>query len=92
MLYEDDMIRMLSVTVAPGETEPSSSLAVNLHHRSAGMRASDGEGKEIVLPLPATFEMPLILKLPAQPAHADRNVDTSPIHGTRIELKQGFPK
>jgi hypothetical protein len=95
VLYEDDVIRVLSVTVAPGEMEP-------VHHhrwpsvfvidRLVKLRDFDGEGTEIALPFPATFDMPLILKLPPQPAHAVQNVDTSPVHGTRIEFKLGFPK
>ncbi|MER8692098.1 hypothetical protein NKI77_07965 [Mesorhizobium opportunistum] len=95
VLYEDDVIRVLSVTVAPGESEP-------VHHhrwpsvfvidRLAKLRDFDGEGNEIALPFPATFDMPLILKLPPQPAHAVRNEDVVAVHGTRIEFKQGFPK
>ena len=94
VLYEDDMIRVVSVSVAPGETEP-------VHHhrwpsvfvidRLVKLRDFDGEGREIPLPIPDHFELPLVVRLPPQPAHKVRNEDVSAFHGTRIEFKQGFP-
>ncbi len=94
LLYEDDAIRVLSVSVAPGEKEP-------VHHhrwpsvfvidRLVKLRDFDGEGREIPLPIPERFELPLTLKLPPQPLHSVRNEDRLAFHGTRIEFKRGFP-
>jgi predicted metal-dependent enzyme (double-stranded beta helix superfamily) len=94
LLYEDDAIRVLSVSVAPGEKEP-------VHHhrwpsvfvidRLVKLRDFDGEGREIPLPIPDQFEPPLTVKLPPQPLHSVRNEDTLAFHGTRIEFKRGFP-
>jgi predicted metal-dependent enzyme (double-stranded beta helix superfamily) len=93
LLYEDDAIRVLSVSVAPGEKEP-------VHHhrwpsvfvidRLVKLRDFDGEGREIPLPIPDQFEPPLTVKLPPQPLHSVRNEDTLAFHGTRIEFKRGF--
>ena len=93
LLYEDDFIRVLSVSIRPGETEP-------VHHhrwqsvfvidRLVKLRDFDGEGREIPLPIPDKFELPLTVKLPPQPAHSVRNEDTVAFHGTRIEFKRGF--
>jgi predicted metal-dependent enzyme (double-stranded beta helix superfamily) len=94
LLYEDDDIRVLSVSVAPGEKEP-------VHHhrwpsvfvidRLPKLRDFDGEGREIPLPIPDKFELPLTVRLPPQPLHSVRNEDTVPFHGTRVEFKHGFP-
>lgn len=94
LLYEDESIRVLSVSIAPGQTEPRH------HHRwpsvfvidSLGnkMRDFDGDGREIPLPLPDKFELPLTVNMPPQPVHYVRNEDTVGFHGTRIEFKRGF--
>ncbi len=94
VLWEDGRIRVLSVSVAPGETEP-------VHHhrwpsifvidRLVNLRDRDGAGRDIPLPLPATFEPPLTLRLPPQRLHYVQNLDTQPFHGIRIEFKCGWP-
>jgi predicted metal-dependent enzyme (double-stranded beta helix superfamily) len=91
LLYEDESIRVLSVSIAPGQTEPPH------HHRwpsvfvidSFGkkMRDFDSDGREIPLPLPEKFELPLTVNMPPQPVHYVRNEDTVGFHGTRIEFK-----
>jgi predicted metal-dependent enzyme (double-stranded beta helix superfamily) len=93
VIYEDDLIRVLSVTVAPGETEP-------VHHhrwpsvfvldRLAKLRNFDGAGREIPVPIPENSEYPVVLKLPPKPSHAIRNEDVTTCHGIRIEFKNGF--
>jgi len=95
VLYEDDHIRVLSVALQPGVAEP-------LHHhrfpsifvidRIVPLRDFDAEGREVQLPIPAQFDLPLVLQMPPQPPHSVLNVGTSAFHGTRIEFKQGFPK
>jgi quercetin dioxygenase-like cupin family protein len=95
VLYEDEHVRILSVTLQPGIAEP-------LHHhrfpsifvidRLVPLRDFDAEGREVPLPIPAQFGMPLILQMPPQPPHSVLNVGESPFHGTRIEFKKGFPQ
>lgn len=95
VLYEDDTIRVLSVTLRPGEPEP-------LHHhrfpsifvidRLVPLRDFDAEGREQQLPIPPQFDLPLVLQMPPQPLHSVLNEGTSLFHGTRIEFKRGFPR
>lgn len=95
VLYEDDCIRVLSVTLQPGIAEP-------LHHhrfpsifvidRLVPLRDFDAEGREVQLPIPPQFDLPLVLQMPPQPSHSVLNVGEAAFHGTRIEFKQGFPR
>lgn len=95
VLYEDDVIRVLAVSVAPGETEhphhhrwPS----VMVFDRTAKIRDFNGAtGEEKVIPPREDQPMPLTIRFPPQPLHYVQNCDTRPIHATRIEFKQGFP-
>ena len=93
VLYEDELIRVVSVSIAPGETEPAHHHrwpSVFVIDRLVRLRDFDGDGREIPLPIPDAFELPLTVKLPPQPLHYVRNEDSQPFHGTRIEFKQGF--
>lgn len=95
VIFENDDIRVLAVTVSPGEMEAA-------HHHPwpsvivvdslARFTDHDMTGKEIKLPLPEKIEMPLVLKLPPQAAHKVKNVDTKPLHLIRVEFKKGFSK
>lgn len=95
VLYEDDVVRVLSVTLQPGIAEP-------LHHhrfpsvfvidRIVPLRDFDAEGREVQLPVPAQFDLPLVLQMPPQPPHSVLNEGTTAFHGTRIEFKRGFPR
>ena len=94
VIFENDEIRVLSVTVKPGEMEKVH------HHRWSSVMVIDSlikladfdkDGKEQKLPLPDKIELPLVLKLPPQSAHAVKNLDTRTFHATRIEFKKGFP-
>jgi predicted metal-dependent enzyme (double-stranded beta helix superfamily) len=95
VLYEDDVIRVISVSVAPGEIEkphhhcrPS----VFVIDRMVQVRDFNGvTGEEIPVPVPKDAVFPITLKFPPQPLHYVQNVDTRPFHATRIEFKQGFP-
>jgi hypothetical protein len=94
VLYEDDVIRVLSVSLPPGMREP-------VHHhrwpsvfvidRLVPLRDFDGDGNEIAFPIPEGLEFPVTVKLPPQPPHSVLNEGTGFFHGTRIEFKQGFP-
>ncbi len=94
VLYEDESIRVVSVTIQPGETEKPH------HHRWPSVfvidsmvkaRDFDGEGNEIPLPFPEDWDPPLTVRMMPQPVHYVRNEDGVPFHGTRIEFKRGFP-
>ena len=94
VLYEDDTIRVLSVTIPPGGIEKPH------HHRWPSVfvidrmvkqaRDFDANGNQIPLPVPTEFEPPLIAKMPPQPVHYVANDDTRSFHGTRIEFKHGY--
>ena len=95
VLYEDEHIRVLSVTLRPGTPEP-------LHHhrypsifvidRLVPLRDFDAAGNEVALPIPKTFDLPLVLQMPPQDLHSVLNVGDGLFHGTRVEFKTGFPK
>jgi predicted metal-dependent enzyme (double-stranded beta helix superfamily) len=95
ILYEDDTIRVVSVSVAPGAIEKPH------HHRFPSVFVIDrmvklrdfngATGEEIPLPIPKDVEFPIVVKFLPQPLHYVENVDTVPFHATRIEFKRGFP-
>jgi len=95
VLYGDDFIRVVSVSVAPGATEKPH------HHRwhsvfviDRMVKLRDFNGvthEEIPLPLPKDLVFPITVRFLPQPLHYVQNVDTKPFHATRIEFKQGFP-
>jgi predicted metal-dependent enzyme (double-stranded beta helix superfamily) len=94
VLYEDDNIRVLLVSIAPGVIEKPH------HHRWPSVfvidrmvkkaRDFDGDGNQIPLPVPTEFEPPLIARMPPQPIHYVANDDSHAFHGTRIEFKRGY--
>jgi hypothetical protein len=95
VLYEDDVIRVLAVSVAAGETE------LPHHHRWPSVMVFDrlrkvrdfngATGEEIPLPPREGLKLPLVLRFPPQPLHYVQNCDTEALHATRIEFKRGFP-
>jgi hypothetical protein len=95
VLYEDDVIRVISVTILPGAIEKPH------HHQRPSVFVIDRMVKlhdfngatheEIPLPLPKNVEFPITVKFPPQPLHYVKNTDTKPFHATRIEFKKGFP-
>jgi predicted metal-dependent enzyme (double-stranded beta helix superfamily) len=95
VLYEDEAIRVLSVSIGPGEIEKPH------HHRLPAVFVIDrlvkvrdfsgATGEEIPLPIPKDVEFPITVKFLPQPLHYVENLDTKPFHATRIEFKQGFP-
>jgi hypothetical protein len=95
VLYEDDRIRVLSVSIAAGTIEKPH------HHRWPSVFVIDRMVKlrdfngatheEIPLPVPKDVEFPITLKFPPQPLHYVENLDTEPFHATRVEFKNGFP-
>jgi hypothetical protein len=96
VLYEDDLIRVISVSIAPGTTEKPhhhSRPSVFVIDRMVGkLRDFNGAThEEIPLPVPKDATFPIILKFPPQPLHYVENFDTTPFHATRVEFKRGFP-
>ena len=95
VIYEDDVIRVVSVSLPAGTREkphhhrwPS----VFIIDRFVRVRDYDGvTGEEIPLPLPDELDYPVTVKLPPQWMHFVENVDDKPLHATRIEFKHGFP-
>ncbi|MBD9650076.1 hypothetical protein IB267_17110 [Ensifer sp. ENS09] len=98
VLHEDEFIRVLSVTLAPGETG-------KVHHhrfpsviimdRAAQTSDFDGLTGEEIHPSGSGHsadELPFIVVMPPQPLHYVRNRDDKVAHGIRIEFKQGLPK
>ncbi len=95
VLYEDDTIRVISVTIPPGKIEKPH------HHRQPSVFVIDrmvklrdfngATGEEIPLPLPKDVEYPITVKFLPQPLHYVENVDTKTFHATRVEFKKGFP-
>jgi len=95
VLYEDELIRVISVRVAPGATEKPHHHrfpAVFVIDRMVKLRDFNGVTKqEISLPIPKDAVVPITLRFAPQPLHYVENLDTKPFHATRIEFKRGFP-
>jgi hypothetical protein len=95
VLYEDDAIRIISVSIAAGAVEKPHHHrlpAVFVVDRLVKLRDFNGAtGDEIPLPIPKDAEFPITLKFLPQPLHYVENVDTTSFHATRIEFKRGFP-
>lgn len=97
VIFEDEAIRILSVTVRPGEREPLH------HHRWPSVlvidsfpRLVDHDAAGNVIPrkhvLPSKIELPFVVRLKPQAAHAIENHGTKPFHAIRVEYKRGYPE
>ena len=95
VLYEDEVIRVISVSIAPGAIEKPHHHclpAVFVVDRLVSVRDFNGAtGEEIPLPIPKDAPLPITAKFLPQPLHYVENLDTRPFHATRIEFKHGFP-
>jgi hypothetical protein len=95
VLYEDDAIRVISVTVAPGAVEKPHHHrlpAIFVIDRLVKLRDFNGVTREqIPLPIPKDAPLPITARFLPQPLHYVENFDTRPFHATRIEFKRGFP-
>ena len=92
VLYEDDKIRILEVTVEPGEKE-------NMHyHRWPSVLIVDSpekkkeytsDGKVTFTDRPsADTPLPIVVRMGPTPPHAIENLDTNALHLYRIEMKK----
>ena len=97
VIFEDSEIRVLSVTVAPGEVEiphhhqwPS----IIVYDRPVKSENRDGKGHLLAPKLPESDKvaLPRVIRVPPEALHSVYNLDTKPLHLTRIEFKHGFPK
>jgi hypothetical protein len=97
VIYEDKEIRVLSVTVEPGEVE------VAHHHQWPSVivfvsippyENRDAQGN--VLPRKVApgekQEQPVVVRVPPEAAHAVTNTGGTELRLIRIEYKNGFPK
>jgi hypothetical protein len=95
VLYEDEAIRVISVSIAPGAIEKPHHHclpAVFVVDRLVSVRDFNGAtGEEIPLPIPKDAPLPITAKFLPQPLHYVENRDKRPFHATRIEFKHGFP-
>lgn len=96
VILENEDIRVLEVTVQPGERETLH------HHRWPSVMIVDArpkyvnydkDGNEIkpAVQAPGNPVMPIMVRLPAQAAHYIHNVDNKPFHAIRIEYKKICP-
>ena len=97
VIDEDKEIRVLSVTVQPGEVEVAHHHAwpsVIVFDRPAKLENRDAKGN-LLTPKGSPDEkpeLPLIFRVPPEAAHSVTNLDTTPMHLIRVEFKNGFPK
>ncbi|WP_122404551.1 MULTISPECIES: hypothetical protein [Bradyrhizobium] len=93
MIYETANLRVLEVTVLPGEREASH------HHRWPSVMVvdsrptytnydKDGKVFQSVVQGQQSVELPLMVRLPAQAEHAIENTGNKPFHAIRIEYKR----
>ena len=97
VIFEDSEIRVLSVTLAPGEVEiphhhqwPS----IIVYDRPVKSENRDGKGNLLPPKRPAgdKVELPLVIRVAPEALHSVSNLDTKPLHLIRVEFKNGFPK
>lgn len=96
VVYEDAEIRVLSVTVQPGEKE------VPHHHRWPSVivydhpvRSENRDARGNLLPRkasPGGADWPPVIRVPPEAAHSVTNLDSVPLHLIRIEFKHGVSR
>ena len=97
VIFEDKEIRVLSVTVEPGEVEVAHHHqwpSVIVFDRPTKRENRDANGKLLVPKVSAdgNKESPMVIRVPPEAAHSVTNLDTVPMHLIRVEFKNGFPK
>ncbi len=97
VIFEDKEIRVLSVTVEPGEVEVAHHHqwpSVIVFDRPTKRENRDANGKLLVPKVVAdsSKESPMVIRVPPEAAHSVTNLDTVPMHLIRVEFKNGFPK
>jgi predicted metal-dependent enzyme (double-stranded beta helix superfamily) len=91
VLYEDDKVRILEVTVAPGVKEPMHFHrwpSVIIYETLASNKVSRANGEVVVRPRPAAdAPYPTVVKHGPEMPHSVENLDTIPFHVYRVEFK-----
>ena len=97
VLFENELVRVLEVVIAPGEKEPAHTHrwpSVMMVDGPARIRYFDAAGKQV-------FETPADRVLAAsvlpermgpEGLHAVENIDTTPFHAIRVEFKCAAPE
>jgi hypothetical protein len=97
VIYEDDRVRLLQVTILPGEREPlhghkyPSVFAFDSVQPALNDHTPDGKPLEIKRGL-INNEFPACLAMGPQEPHAAKDVDTFPQHFYRLEFKKLYGK
>jgi hypothetical protein len=92
VLYEDERVRILEVTVEPGEKE-------NMHYHQwpsvlivdspAKKKEYTSDGKVTTTDRPsADTPLPIVVRMGPTPPHAIENLDTNVLHLYQIEMKK----
>jgi hypothetical protein len=102
VVFENDNVRIMSVTVAPGATEPHHAhlkCAVLVFDQPVKVTDRDIDGRVETNPvlwgaIPWTDEnapkgVPFVWLQPPEASHSITNNDTRTLHLTRIEMKKG---
>ncbi len=93
VLLENDRVRVLEITVAPGEREPVHAhclASVSYVMYEGKYRDYDGQGKllEEVKESPDESKFPLTTWTEPLGPHSFENLDTKPVRSLHIEIKQ----
>ena len=93
VIFESDELRVLEVTVRPGEREPLHHHrwpSVMVLHKRPALKNYDKDGAEIKpgAGSPTPTDLPFVARLPAQAAHAVHVLDAQPFHAIRVEFKK----
>lgn len=97
VLFENDRIRLLEVTILPGEREPlhghkyPSVFAFDSEQPALNDHTADGHSTDIKRGL-TDNEFPACLAMGPQEPHAAKDVDTFPQHFYRLEMKKVYGK
>jgi hypothetical protein len=97
VIYEDDRVRLLQVTILPGEREPlhghkyPSVFAFDSVQPALNDHTPDGKPLDIKRGL-LNNEFPACLAMGPQEPHAAEDVDTFPQHFYRLEFKKLYGK
>jgi hypothetical protein len=97
LVYEDDRVRLLEVTILPGETEPlhghkyPSVFAFDAVQPTLHDHTPDGKPVDLKRGL-LDNEFPACLSMGPQEPHAAQNTDTYPQHFYRLEFKAIYGK
>jgi hypothetical protein len=96
VIYEDREIRVLSVTVEPGEVEAVHhhqwpSVIVFVDYPPVEDRNAQGSLQRVGNRGDAGQEQPVVARIPPEAAHSVTNKGTTPLRLIRVEYKNGFP-